>query len=167
MSTYRTISPPPGYMSISKAMSISRASPYLHPDQNEYTIFHATNFIKNNLPSKMFETLTRLTFDMHQMIARLTINYRTFTWAIDPTGQNDGKKRLTIDNCKDDLKKIYTIYYNVYTMSLMPKGQVRDAFDPMKNFKNRLKVVKANMFLHTCLDGNTLDRSVQNSVIIP
>ena len=59
------------------------------------------------------------------------------------------------------------MYYHVYTMSLMPKGQVRDAYDPMKNFKNRLKVVQANMFQNTCLDGNTLGRSRQDTVIIP
>ena len=146
-------------------MSLPRTSRYLHPDQNEYTLYHATEFIRSNLPSHMIETLDRLTFDMHQMIARLTINYHTYTWAFDPT--SNSKKTLTVDNCKNDLIKIYTMYYNVYTMSLMPKGQVRDEYNPMKNFKNRLQIVKANMFQHTCLDGNTLDRSCQNSVIIP
>jgi len=152
-------------MSLAKVMSLPKTSPYLYPDQNEYTIYHATQFIRTNLPSHMIETLDRLSFDMHQMIARLTINYHTYTWAFDPTGNS--KKRLTINDCKNDLKKIYIMYYNVYTMSLMPKGQVRDAYDPMKNFKNRLKIVQANMFQHTCLDGNTLDRSCQDSVIIP
>ena len=154
---------PPGYLSIAQVMEPPRDSPYLY---SEYTKDLAQIFIQRNLPREMIDHLTSvLSFDMHQMIARLTINYHTYTWAFDPTGNS--KKRLTINDCKNDLKKIYIMYYQVYTMSLMPMGQVRDAYDPMKNFKNRLKVIKANMFQHTCLDGNKLDRSHQDTIIIP
>jgi hypothetical protein len=96
---------------------------------------------------------------------QLAIKHHTIGWAFDPT--QNGIKRLTIDDCKNDLKKMYIMYYNVYKKKLMPKGQVRDEFDYMKNFKNRLKVIRANMFQTTCLDGNTLDHTRQDTVIIP
>ena len=165
MSKYSTIAPPPGYISIVEAMSQPRTSPYLHPSQNKYTIYHAIQFIRTNLPNHMIKILDRLSYDMHQMIAQLAIQHHTIGWAFDPTQY--GIKHLTIDDCKNDLKKMYIMYYNVYNKRLMPKGQVRDEFDFMKNFKNRLKIIRANMFQYTCLDGNTLDHTRQDTVIIP
>jgi hypothetical protein len=163
MSKYPTIPPPPGYISLAEAMSQPRTSPYLY---SEYTNDFAINFINRNLPREMVDYLTAvLTYDMHKMIGKLAINHHTIGWAFDPT--QNGIKRLTIDDCKNDLKKMYIMYYNVYRKKLMPKGQVRDEFDFMKNFKNRLKIIRANMFQYTCLDGNTLDHSRQETVIIP
>jgi hypothetical protein len=163
MSKYPTIAPPPGYTSIAEAMSQPRTSPYLY---SEYTKYHAISFIDRNLSKEMVNILTAaLTDEMHQMIGQLAIKHHTIGWAFDPT--QNGIKRLTIDDCKNDLKKMYIMYYNVYKKKLMPKGQVRDEFDYMKNFKNRLKVIRANMFQTTCLDGNTLDHTRQDTVIIP
>ena len=155
-----------GTMSVAEAMSLTRKSKYLYPDQDEFTIEEVNIFIKNKLPEYMIETLNNsLTFDMHKKIARLAINHHTYGWAFDPSGKR--MKTLTFDDCTNDLKKIYIMYYNVYTMSLMPKGQFRDAYDPMKNFKNRLRVIQANMFLNTCIDGNTIPPEHQDTVVIP
>lgn len=154
---------PPGYLSIAQVMEPPRDSYYLY---SEYTKDLAQIFIQRNLPREMIDHLTYvLTLEMHQMIAQLAIKHHTIGWAFDPTQYRT--KRLTIDDCKNDLKKMYIMYYNVYRNKLLPKGQIRDALDPMKNFKNRSKVIQANMFQHTFLDGNTLDAKLHDSVIIP
>jgi len=156
--------PPPGYMTLAEAMALPRTSPLVY---SEYTKSVADKFIRDNLPTMMHETLNRLTKEMHYKIKSAAIAIHTIGWAFDHTGQNLGIKNLTVDNVKKDLIKIYTMYYNVYTMSLMPKGEIRDQYDPEKNFKNRMKIVTRNMYGDTCLDGNTRESRFQNKVIIP
>ena len=70
-------------------------------------------------------------------------------------------------NGVNELKKIYTMYYNVYIFKLLPHGYIRDPNNPMNNFKNRIKVIQANMHNNTILDGNHNSAFDQHEIILP
>ena len=134
-------------------------------NENTYTYDVIENFIYCNMRGDTIPDLLNLSFEMHIIIAKTAIMHHTLMWPISPSENNARTNALTVDSCKEDLKKIYMMYYNVCRKRLYPKGQVFNASDPMKNFKNRMKIVRANMFHNTKLDGNTYGR--HKDIIIP
>ena len=140
---------------------------YVHYSQNEYTKEVAEKFIRDNITIKMHFILMNLTQQMHYVIGWIAINLHTNGMSYSSPDVDTIRKSLTINDCKYELKKIYTMYYNVYIFKLLPDGYIRDLNNPMNNFTNRIKVIQANMLNNTILDGNHYSAFDQHEIIIP
>ena len=140
---------------------------YVHYSQNEYTKEVAEKFIRDNITIKMHFILMNLTQQMHTILGWIAINLHTHGLPYECKDIDTIRKSLTIHDCRYELKKIYTMYYNIYIFNLLPDGYIRNPRDHMNNFKNRIKVIQANMLNNTILDGNEYSAFDQHEIIIP
>ena len=140
---------------------------YVHYSQNEYTKQVAEKFIRDNISMKMHFILMNLTQQMHTIIGWIAINLHTHGLPYAMKDVDTMRKSLTIHDCRYELKKIYTMYYNIYIFGLLPNGYIRNPRDPMNNFKNRCKIIQANMLNNTILDENEYSAFDQHEIIIP
>lgn len=120
-------------------------------DSSEYLSIK-NDFIKKYFhPVKAQLLLDRLTDAQHKQFVGHALS---FGRRLDAIQRGVPSRRLSIDELRKNLGKLYNRYYNVYVSGKMPPGVVRDPHDPDTNFKNRMKLVLADFdIIIPALDG--------------